>query len=164
MQGFEAAFNNDVMTTSINYLYSGTLQIMGLTSVLGVPLETVYPEQGHKRFPIYQHVSSQKGTWQRHGSNNVEQHEWMAWQEKEFVVNHFVPIFQQHHPTCCLWTANLKLKWTENGPKWNQETYSQRQKKWKCNGAKQSSTKLFQGKVVERKVQDEVIKSEKKKK
>lgn len=78
MQGFEAAFNNDVMTTSINYLYSGTLQIMGLTSVLGVPLETVYPEQGHKRFPIYQHVSSQKGTWQRHGSNNVEQHEWMA--------------------------------------------------------------------------------------
>lgn len=39
-----------------------------------------------------------------------------------------------------------------------------KEKKWKCNGAKQSSTKLFQGKVVERKVQDEVIKSEKKKK
>ena len=56
MQGFEAAFDNDIMRTSINYSYSGTLQIMGLTSVLGVPLETVYPEQGHKLLPIYQNT------------------------------------------------------------------------------------------------------------
>ena len=41
---------------------------------------------------------------------------------------------------------------------------SKTQEKWKCNGGKQSSTKLFQGKVAEREVQDEVIKSEKKKK
>lgn len=34
MQGFEAAFDNEIMRTSINYSYSGTLQIMGLTSVL----------------------------------------------------------------------------------------------------------------------------------
>ena len=40
---------------------------------------------------------------------------------------------------------------------------SKTQEKWKCNGGKQSSTKLFQGKVVEREVQDEVIKSEEKK-
>lgn len=40
---------------------------------------------------------------------------------------------------------------------------SKTQEKWKCNGGKQSSTKLFQRKVVEREVQDEVIKSEKKK-
>ena len=40
---------------------------------------------------------------------------------------------------------------------------SKTQEKWKCNGGKQSSTKLFQGKVAEREVQDEVIKSEKKK-
>ena len=37
-------------------------------------------------------------------------------------------------------------------------------KKWKCNGAKQSSIKLLQGKVAEREVQDEVIESEKKRK
>ena len=40
---------------------------------------------------------------------------------------------------------------------------SKTQEKWKCNGGKPSSTKLFQGKVAEREVQDEVIKSEKKK-
>ena len=51
MQGFEAACDNEIMRTSINYSYSRTLQIMGLTSVLGVPLEAVYPEQGHKLLP-----------------------------------------------------------------------------------------------------------------
>ena len=56
MQGFEAAFNNEIMRTSINYSYSVTLQIMRLTSVLRVPLETVYPEQGHKLLPIYENT------------------------------------------------------------------------------------------------------------
>ena len=41
---------------------------------------------------------------------------------------------------------------------------SKTQEKWKCNSGKQSSTKLFQGKVAEREVQDKFIKSEKKKK
>ena len=36
--GFEAAFKNEVMATSVNYTYSGTLQIMGLASVVGFPL------------------------------------------------------------------------------------------------------------------------------
>lgn len=44
------------------------------------------------------------------------------------------------------------------------ETTVKDTKKWKCNGAKQSSTKLFQGKVAEREVQDEFIESGKKKK
>lgn len=45
----------------------------------------------------------------------------------------------------------------------SRKVQSKTQEKWKCNGGKQSSTKLFQGKVAEREVQDEVIKSEKKK-
>lgn len=56
IQGFEAAFHSEVRRTSINYSYSGTSQIIGLASVLGVPLETVYPEQGYKLFPIYQNT------------------------------------------------------------------------------------------------------------
>ena len=42
--GFEEAFDNEIMRTCKNYSYSSTLQIMGLASVLGVPIETVYPD------------------------------------------------------------------------------------------------------------------------
>ena len=55
-KNFDTAFFNEIMRTSINFSYSGTLQIMELASVLGVPLETVYPEQGHKLLLIYQNV------------------------------------------------------------------------------------------------------------
>ena len=82
---------------------------------------------------------------------------------KEFVVNHFVPIFQQHHPTLPLndqFKAEMDGEWHEVK---SRKLQSKTQEKWKCNGGKQSSTKLFQGKVAEREVQDEVIKSEKKK-
>lgn len=51
-QGFEAAFNSEIMQTSVNYSYSGTLQIMALSSVLGVPIETVYPDQNNKMLPV----------------------------------------------------------------------------------------------------------------
>lgn len=82
---------------------------------------------------------------------------------KEFVVNHFVPIFQQHHPTLPL---NNQLKAEMDG-EWHEvklrKLQSKTQEKWKCSGGKQSSTKLFQGKVAEREVQDEFIKSENKK-
>lgn len=82
---------------------------------------------------------------------------------KEFIVNHFVPIFQQHHPTLPLndqFKAEMDGEWDEVK---SRKLQSKTQEKWKCNGGKQSSTKLFQGKVAEREVQDEVIKSEKKK-
>jgi hypothetical protein len=55
-QGFEAALNHEIMRTSIDYSYSRTLQIMGLASVLGVPLETVYPEQDNRFLSIYQNT------------------------------------------------------------------------------------------------------------
>jgi len=44
------------LRTSKNYSYSGTLQIMALASVLGVPIETVYPDQNHKLLPVYQNI------------------------------------------------------------------------------------------------------------
>lgn len=53
---FDVAFNNKIMRTSFNFSYSGTSQIMGLASVLGVPLKTLNPEQCHKLLPIYQNV------------------------------------------------------------------------------------------------------------
>ena len=44
------------MATSVNYTYSGTLQIMGLASVVGFPLETLYLEQTNKLLPVYQNT------------------------------------------------------------------------------------------------------------
>ena len=44
-EGFKAAFLNEVMVSSVNFTYTGTLQIMGLASVVGVSIETLYPEQ-----------------------------------------------------------------------------------------------------------------------
>ena len=55
-RGFEAAFDNEIMRTCKNYSYSSTLQIMGLASVLGVPIEMVYPDQGNKLLPVYQNT------------------------------------------------------------------------------------------------------------
>ena len=43
--GFEAAFDNEIKKTCRNYSFSSTLQIMGLASVIGVPIEMVYPDQ-----------------------------------------------------------------------------------------------------------------------
>ena len=44
-KGFDAAFENKIIRTSLNYSYSRTLQIMALATVLGVPIETVYPDR-----------------------------------------------------------------------------------------------------------------------
>ena len=55
-EGFKAAFLNEVMVSSVNFTYSGTLQIMGLASVVGVSIETLYPEQTNKLLSIYQNT------------------------------------------------------------------------------------------------------------
>ena len=97
--GFEAAFKNEVMATSVNYTYSGTLQIMGLASVVGFPLETLYPEQTNKLLPVYQNTFlPRSGT----KSSQVLRIMWTntgGWADrsKEFKVNHFVPLLQKGH-------------------------------------------------------------------
>ena len=55
-EGFPVAFRNEVLSTSVNCTYSGTLQIMGLASVVGIPIETLYPEQNNKLLPVYQAI------------------------------------------------------------------------------------------------------------
>jgi len=83
---------------------------------------------------------------------------------KEFIVNHFVPIFQQHHPTLPLndhFKTEIDGEWHEvKSRKLQLDTKKVEVQWWKTG---QSSTKLFQGNVGERKVQVEDIKREKKK-
>ena len=87
------------MATSVNYTYSGTLQIMGLASVVGFPLETLYPEQTNKLLPVYQNTFlPRSGT----KSSQVLRIMWTntgGWADrsKEFKVNHFVPLLQKGH-------------------------------------------------------------------
>ena len=97
---FDTAFNSEIMRTSINFSYSGTLQIMGLASMLGVPLETVYPEQRHKLLPIYQNVFHPRRALGS-GSVRIMWSNTNGWPDrtKEFVVNHFVPLFRQNRST-----------------------------------------------------------------
>lgn len=52
-EGFEAALRSEVMITSVNYQYSGILQIMGLASVVGVPIQTLFPQQDNRFLPVY---------------------------------------------------------------------------------------------------------------
>ena len=54
--GFQKAFNNEIMRTPKHWSYNGTLQIMALASILGVPIETIYPDQNDKLLPVYQNV------------------------------------------------------------------------------------------------------------
>lgn len=98
-KGFDAAFENEIFRTSLNYSYRGTLQIMTLASVLGVPIQTVYPDQNHKLLPVYENVFQPRQG--RHSSNSVfVRILWtntQGWPDrsKEFTVNHFVPLFKR---------------------------------------------------------------------
>ena len=87
---FDTAFNNEIMRTSINFSYSETLQIMGLASVLGVPLETVYPEQRHKLLPIYQNVFHPRRALGS-GSVRIMWSDGVARQDKRICSKSFCP-------------------------------------------------------------------------
>ena len=98
-KGSDAAFENEITRTSLNYSYSGTLQIMALASILGVSIQTVYPDQNHKHLPVYENVSQPRQG--RHSSYNVfvrilwsNTQCWLN-RSKEFTVNHFVPLFKR---------------------------------------------------------------------
>ena len=99
-KGFDAAFENEITSrTSLNYSYGGTLQIMALASVLGVPIQTGYADQNHKLLPVYENVFQPRQG--RHSANNVfVRILWtntQGWPDrsKEFTVNHFVPLFKR---------------------------------------------------------------------
>lgn len=55
------------MITSVNYQYSGILQIMGLASVVGVPIQTLFPQQDNRFLPVYQSTFLP-----RNGRNNAQ--------------------------------------------------------------------------------------------
>ena len=155
---FYAAFNNEIMRTSINFSYSGTLQIMGLASVLGVPLETVYPEQHHKLLPIYQNVFRPRRALGS-GSVRIMWSNTNGWPDrtKEFVVNHFVPLFRQNHSTPSLLNkpCNTELEW-----EWQEvmrrnhskaKTQHTGQEQLKCGNKKHSHFQTTQGKELKTK-------------
>ena len=97
--GFEAAFDNEIMKTCRNYSFSSTLQIMGLASVIGVPIEMVYPDQKNKLLPVYQNIFKPRQCVNQSNLASVRIM-WtnsLGWPDrsKEFVVNHFVPLFNK---------------------------------------------------------------------
>ena len=96
---FEAALDNEIMKTCRNYSFSSTLQIMGLASVIGVPIEMVYPDQKNKLLPVYQNIYKPR---QCLNQSNLASVRIMltnspGWPDrsKEFEVNHFVPLFNK---------------------------------------------------------------------
>ena len=96
--GFEKAFNNEIMRTAKNWPYSGTLQIMALARVLGVPIEMIYPNQNDKLLPVYQNIFYPR-QWSNPADSKIVRILWTntsGWPDKSkgFVVNHFVPLFQ----------------------------------------------------------------------
>ena len=83
------------MRTAKNWSYSGTLQIMALASELGVPIETIYPDQNDRLLPVYQNVFYAR-QWSNPADSTVVRILWAntsGWPDrsKEFVVNHIVP-------------------------------------------------------------------------
>ena len=132
-EGFEAAFLNEVMVSSVNFTYSGTLQIMGLASVVGVSIETLYPEQTNKLLSIYQN------TFHSRNGRNSDQVLRIMWtntsgwpdQSKEFKVNHFVPLLrkslQERKPDADWKFVSHKRKQTNT--QWNCEKGLKRQGK-----------------------------------
>jgi len=109
-ESFEAAFKNEVTATSMNYTYSGTLKIMGLASVFGLPLETLYPEQKDKLLPVYQNTFLPRtGTYHRNRVIRIMWTNTNGWPDrsKEFKVNHFVPLLRNAMLIMPLRSGNL---------------------------------------------------------
>ena len=96
--GFEKAFNNEIMRTANNWSYSRTLQIMAFASVVGVPIETIYPDQNDRLLPVYQNVFHPRQLSNPADSAVVRilRTNTSGWPDRsrEFVVNHFVPLFK----------------------------------------------------------------------
>lgn len=118
---------------------------MGLASVLGVPLETVYPEQRHKLLPIYQnvfHPTKALGS----GSVRITWSNTNGWPEgrKEFVVNHFVPLFRQNRSTPSLSNKPCDTEWEGEWQEVKRRNHSKAKTKHtgreqlKCGNKKQS--------------------------
>lgn len=97
--GFEVAFDNEIMKTCRNYSFSSTLQIMGLASVIGVPIEMVYPDQKNKLLPVYQNIFKPRQCLNQSNlvSVRIMWTNSLGWPDrsKEFIVNHFVPLFNK---------------------------------------------------------------------
>lgn len=162
--GFEAAFNNEIMRTAKNWSYSGTLQIMALASVLGVPIETIYPDQNDRLLPVYQNVFYPR-QWSNPADSAVVRILWTntsGWPDrsKEFVVNHFVPLFKWNsaalrgQSTAATYTKTTTEESTEEtvnpwcvvtrkrrskGQTENQKSEKQSNKKTKVNDQKQQN-------------------------
>ena len=72
---------------------------MGLASVIGVPIEMVYPDQKNKLLPVYQNIFKPRQCVNQSNLASVRIM-WtnsLGWPDrsKEFVVNHFVPLFNK---------------------------------------------------------------------
>ena len=162
-EGFQAAFRNEVMSTSVNYTYSGTLQIMGLASVVGIPIETLYPEQNNKVLPVYQAIFNPRKA--NINSTQTLQIMWTntgGWPDrsKEFKVNHFVPLFKisSDRKPCDDWTyVGNKGKGTSN--KWvedkkmrqridNEHKTKSKQKTFRNRGTKESKAGKYKPQKV----------------
>lgn len=71
---------------------------MALASELGVPIETIYPDQNDRLLPVYQNVFYPR-QWSNPADSAVVRILWTntsSWPDrsKQFVVNHIVPLFQ----------------------------------------------------------------------
>jgi len=94
---------------------------MALASVLGVPIQTVYPDQNHKLLPVYENVFQPRQG--RHSSNSVFVRilctNTQGWPDcsKEFTVNHFVPLFKQGDEVFNLQSS--ARKWTKETKSWH---------------------------------------------
>lgn len=72
--------------------------IMALASELGVPIETIYPDQNDRLLPVYQNVFYPR-QWSNPADSAVVRILWTntsGWPDrsKQFVVNHIFPLFQ----------------------------------------------------------------------
>ena len=93
---FQQAVEKEICSTFNNYAWSGIMQIMGLASAVRCNIQLLYPDKRHSLFPLLSgtyrpRISSANGQlptitimWTNIGG-------WKD-KEKEFQVNHFVPI------------------------------------------------------------------------
>ena len=93
-EGFRKAVETEICDTAINSSYCGLLHIIALSSVVGMPIQMIYPDQNFRFISLFHATYNPRSNL--HVTDRTLQILWSSTTEWEpgklFRANHFVPV------------------------------------------------------------------------
>ena len=106
-KGFLAALELETTGTAQDYRSCGTLQVLGLASVIGCKINTYYPDHKHIFIDVYENSFEPRVRPDISHEINLMWTSTLGWKDKtrDFRPNHFVPLFE-HSVYQVLWASS----------------------------------------------------------